>query len=219
MNPSTSATRHDPLLRLVVASANPHKVAEMNELLGRELPGIELVPRPDDIADVAEDADTLLGNARLKAAAISTATGEPAVADDTGLDVDALEGRPGVRTARYAGENATAAQNRSLLLAELAMVGAASRTQRSARFRTVAIVVWPDGSEVYAEGVAAGHIAWNEQGSGGFGYDSLFAPDGFDGQTFAELGSAVKQQISHRAKAFTALAIALQDPSPALPTA
>jgi XTP/dITP diphosphohydrolase len=196
--------------RLVVASANPHKVAEINELLGRELPGIMLIPRPAHIPDVVEDEDTLLGNARLKAVALAQATGEPSVADDTGLEVRALNGRPGVRTARYAGEHATEAENRALLLHELLTVGATTVEQRYARFRTVAIVVWPDGTEVVADGFVDGAIALAETGTGGFGYDSLFAPAGFDGRTFAELGLDIKQQISHRARAFSALAVALR---------
>ena len=112
------------------------------------------MPRPADVPDVVEDADTLEGNARLKAAAIAAATGEPAVADDTGLEVAALGGPPGVRTARYAGEDATDADNRAALLAALAGVD-----DRRARFRTVAMVVWPDGRELAVEGVCAGTIA------------------------------------------------------------
>jgi XTP/dITP diphosphohydrolase len=190
------------MLRIVCASANPSKVAEIEQLLDGL---VELVPRPADVPDVVEDADTLVGNARLKAAAIVAATGEPAVADDTGLFVHALGGLPGVRTARYAGEDATSADNRRLLLAELA--GAADRR---AEFRTVALVRWPDGHEVAVEGVCAGHIAEAERGERGWGYDPLFVPDDGDGRTFAEMTEAGKHAVSHRGRAFAALVQALR---------
>ena len=138
-------------MRLVCASANPDKVAEIRAILGDV---VELMPRPAEVPDVVEDADTLEGNARLKAAAIVAATGEPAVADDTGLEVAALGGAPGVRTARFAGEDATYADNRRKLLASLDGVD-----DRRARFRTVAMVVWPDGRELAVEGVCDGTIA------------------------------------------------------------
>lgn len=106
------------MLRVVCASANPHKVAEIFEII-REIASVDLLPRPGELADVVEDADTLTGNARLKAVAVCAATGMPALADDTGLEVDALDGRPGVITARFAGAGATDAQNRKKLLQEL----------------------------------------------------------------------------------------------------
>jgi XTP/dITP diphosphohydrolase len=187
--------------RLVCATANPDKVAEIEAILG-DL--VELVPRPADVPDVVEDADTLAGNARLKAAAIASATGDAAVADDTGLEVVALGGRPGVRTARYAGEHATYAQNRARLLAELDGVA-----DRRARFRTVAMVVWPDGRELAADGVCEGTIATAERGARGFGYDALFVPDDGDGRTFAEMGDEAKHAVSHRGRAFRSLLTAL----------
>ena len=159
-----------------------------------------LLPRPADVEDVVEDADTLEGNARLKARAIAAATGMPAVADDTGLEVAALGGRPGVFTARYAGEHATYADNRARLLAELDGV-----EDRRARFRTVAAVVWPDGREVLAEGVSDGTIASSERGGRGFGYDAVFVPSDGDGLTFAEMGEDAKHAVSHRGRAFRAL--------------
>jgi XTP/dITP diphosphohydrolase len=183
--------------RLVCASANPHKVAEIAALLGDV---VELVPRPADVPDVVEDADTLEGNARLKAGAIAAAAGEPAVADDTGLEVAALGGRPGVRTARFAGEDATDADNRAALLAALD-----GRADRRARFRTVATIVWPDGGELVADGVCAGTIATAERGGRGFGYDRLFVPDDGDGRTFAEMSEDDKHALSHRGRAFRAL--------------
>ncbi len=186
---------------VVCASANPHKVAEMSELLTGV---VDLRPRPADVPDVVEDADTLVGNAQLKAAAICAATGLPAVADDTGLEVDALDGRPGVHSARFAGPGSVDADNRALLLRSLA-----GGTDRSARFRTVAVVRWPDGREVVAEGVCEGAIADAERGERGFGYDSLFVPAEGDGRTFAEMTAAEKHAISHRGRAFRELATTL----------
>ncbi|MET0145467.1 MAG: RdgB/HAM1 family non-canonical purine NTP pyrophosphatase [Ilumatobacteraceae bacterium] len=185
------------MLTLVCASANPDKVAEIRAILG-DL--VELLPRPADVPDVVEDADTLEGNARLKAAAIVAATGQAAVADDTGLEVTALGGRPGVRTARYAGEHATYAENRAQLLDALDGV-----TDRRARFRTVAMVVWPGGDELAVEGVCDGRIAIAERGERGFGYDSVFVPDDGDGRTFAEMPEDAKHAMSHRGRALRAL--------------
>ena len=195
-------------LQLVCASANPDKVAEIVTLI-REVgstggrPVIELLPRPADVPDVVEDAPTLEGNARLKALAICEATGMAAVADDTGLEVEALDGAPGVRTARFASEHATYADNRAHMLTKLSGIGPVGRR---ARFRTVAMVVWPDGREVLAEGVCDGWIAEQERGDRGFGYDALFVPgDSIDGPTFAEVSEADKHAVSHRGRAFRAL--------------
>lgn len=198
-----AASSGDAPMRIVCASANPDKVAEIREILEAPVDGARLVslePRPDAVPDVVEDADTLLGNARLKAQAIADATGLPAVADDTGLFVDALDGAPGVYSARYAGEGCTYADNRRKLLGELAPTA-----DRSASFRTVAIIVWPDGSELAVEGVCPGSITSVEQGDRGFGYDAVFAPDGADGATFAEMSADAKHAISHRGRAFRAL--------------
>ncbi len=191
-------------MRLVCASANPDKVAEIRDILGGR---IELLPRPPGVPDVVEDADTLEGNARLKAEAVAAAAGAPAVADDTGLEVAALGGAPGVFTARYAGEAATYADNRAKLLAALDGVA-----DRRARFRTVAMVVWPDGSELAAEGICDGTIAPAERGERGFGYDAVFVPDDGDGRTFAEMTEEEKHAVSHRGRAFTALVARLASP-------
>ena len=188
------------MLRVACASANPHKVAEIIDLMGGV---VDLVPRPQDLADVVEDADTLLGNARLKAVAVCAATGLPALADDTGLEVDALDGAPGVITARFAGEGATDAQNRQKMLMELNGKDAA---QRTARFRTVALLRFVDGREIVAHGVCEGSIALHEIGDRGFGYDSLFIPLGGDGRTFAQMTIEEKHELSHRGRAFRALA-------------
>ena len=188
------------MLRVACASANPHKVVEIIELMGGV---VDLVPRPSELADVVEDADTLEGNARLKATAVCIATELPALADDTGLEVDALDGAPGVITARFAGEGATDAQNRHKMLVELDGKVAALRT---ARFRTVALLRFLDGREIIAHGVCEGSIAMHEIGERGFGYDSLFIPKDGDGRTFAQMSIDEKHELSHRGRAFRALA-------------
>ncbi|MAT05216.1 MAG: non-canonical purine NTP pyrophosphatase, RdgB/HAM1 family [Acidimicrobiaceae bacterium] len=188
-------------MQLVCASANPDKVAEISAILDGV---VDLVPRPAAVPDVVEDADTLTGNARLKAVAICEATGKPAVADDTGLEVDALGGAPGVHAAHYAGEGCSYADNRAKLLAELA-----GAVDRRARFRTCVLVRWPDGREVAVDGVCEGTITERELGERGFGYDSVFRPDDGDGRTFAEMDEADKHAISHRGRAFRNLLAAL----------
>ena len=194
----------------VCASANPDKVAEIAAVLHGL---VKLLPRPVHVPDVVEDAPTLVGNARLKAAAICAATGLAAISDDTGLEVDALGGEPGVYTARFAGEGCSYADNRAKMLAVLQDV---PMGQRGARFKTVAMVVWPDGRELSVEGVCEGSIAMSEQGVRGFGYDSIFVPDDGDGGTFSQMSEAAKNDISHRGRAFRALVAALAD---GLPTA
>ena len=192
-------------LTLVIASANVDKAAEIADILGA-VPGLGLVPRPPDVPDVEETGDTLEANARLKARALCQATGLAAVADDTGLEVDALDGAPGVYSARFAGEGATYADNVAKMLSELARVGAVTPDARRARFRSVAFVAYPDGSELWVEGSVDGVITSDARGDGGFGYDPIFAPDGFDGRTFAEMTSGEKHAVSHRGRAFRALA-------------
>ena len=189
------------LPQLVCASANPDKVAEISDLLAGV---VDLVPRPAEVPDVVEDADTLVGNARLKAVAIVDATGLPAVADDTGLEVTALGGAPGVYTARYAGEGCSYADNRRKMLAELDGVA-----DRRAAFKTVALVRWPDGRELAVEGVCEGKIATSERGDAGFGYDAIFVPTEGGGRTFSEMDAVAKHAISHRGRAFRLLLEAL----------
>ena len=185
----------------MAATANPHKLVEIAAILGS---AVELLPRPAGLGEVVEDGDMLEANARLKAVAVCGHTGQAAVADDTGLEVVALGGAPGVKSARYAGEHADDADNRVRLLDELE--GAADR---SARFRTVAIVAFPDGGEMLAEGMTTGTIAVEPRGDGGFGYDPVFVPDGGDGRTFAEMSPDEKNAVSHRGRAFRALATQL----------
>jgi XTP/dITP diphosphohydrolase len=189
-------------LQFVLATANPDKAREIAEILGDRF---VLVARPESVPDVAETGLTLLDNARLKARAIEAATGQAALADDTGLEVDALGGAPGVMSARYSGPGATYASNVAKLLAEMAQV----ETNRRARFRTVAVAAWPDGTELHAEGVVEGEIAPEGRGDQGFGYDPVFVPDEGGGLTFAEMSAGQKHRISHRARAFRSLALLL----------
>ena len=180
-------------MRIVCASANPHKVEE----LARLLPSwVDLVARPSDIGDIDEDAPTLEGNAIIKAVEIANHASEWAISDDTGLEVEALNGAPGVRSARFAGEQATDAENRELLLAKLDGV-----TNRSARFRTVVALVSSKGDIHFVGGECRGTIAESERGDSGFGYDALFIPTDGDGRTFAEMTGAEKDAVSHRGRA------------------
>ncbi len=189
----------------VLATANPDKAREFAGVLG---PGVSLLPRPAALGEVAETGETLLDNARLKAQAVVAATGLPAVADDTGLEVDGLGGAPGVRSSRYAGEGASYAANVAALLRALAGAGEAGRR---ARFRTVVLAAWPGGREVVAEGVVEGSIVLEPRGAGGFGYDPVFVPDGCGGRTFAEMDPDEKNAVSHRGRALRAFAAALGD--------
>ncbi len=190
---------------LVMATANPHKVTEIAAILSDFI----IEPRPEGLGDVVEDGDTLADNARLKAVAVCEVAGEGAVADDTGLEVDALEGAPGVHSARFAGDGATDADNVTKLLADLKGLG--DNTPRTARFRTVAMVRFPDGTELRADGVVEGTIAHEGKGEAGFGYDPVFVPNEGDGRSFAEMSDDEKNAISHRGRAFRALAILLSD--------
>lgn len=182
-------------LVVVAATANQHKLAEMRAIFG-EL--VELLPRPAELAEVIEDAGSFVGNARLKAVAIAEATGRAALADDSGLEVDALGGAPGVESAYYGGGDHDDAANRARLLRELADV---PDTERTARFRTVIVLRWPDGRELVADGTCEGAIGRVERGDQGFGYDSLFVPREGGGRTFAEHTAAEKNAISHRSRA------------------
>lgn len=194
-------------MKLVLATANPDKAAEIRAVLLDAGLDVELVPRPVGVPEVDENGATLEDNARLKAVALCSATGVAAVADDTGLAVDALDGAPGVYSARYAGEDATYADNVEKLLAELAGVEASART---ARFSTVALARWPDGREVAAIGEVEGVIATEPRGDAGFGYDPLFVPVEGDGRTFAEMTAEEKHRVSHRGRAFRTLADGLR---------
>ncbi|MHB2029595.1 MAG: RdgB/HAM1 family non-canonical purine NTP pyrophosphatase, partial [Acidimicrobiales bacterium] len=188
----------------VLASANEHKVQEMRSLM-TEL-DIVLLPRPADVAEIDETETTLEGNALLKAEAICRATGVAAIADDTGLFVHALEGRPGVFSARFAGKNATSHENVSKLLYELQGI---SEPFRGAYFRTVIAVSFPSGASWSVEGVLQGSILRAPVGDGGFGYDPIFAPTGLGGRSLGELSPDEKNALSHRARALRAFAATL----------
>jgi XTP/dITP diphosphohydrolase len=221
-------------LPLVLATGNADKAREIIEILVDEVDaplagwavtvGSEtfgyLLDRPEAIADtvariqhpveppdVEETGATLEANARIKASALVTALDVPAIADDTGLEVDALGGEPGVYSARYAGDGATYAENVNKLLGALG-----DGTDRTARFATVALARWPVGREVARRGVIEGAIAQNARGANGFGYDPVFVPVEGDGRTFAEMSSAEKHALSHRGRAFRALVHAIAVP-------
>lgn len=186
--------------RIVVASKNPDKVREMEEVLGTTGLASEIV-KGLDWPDVAETGETIEDNARLKGRAVMEATGLPVIADDTGLEVDALDGRPGVRSSRFAGEHASYADNLDLLLEKMEGID-----DRGARFRTVVALVFPDGAEITAEGILDGVITERPRGSHGFGYDPVFE---VGGRTLGEMTLDEKTELSHRARAIRALARSL----------
>ncbi|MCL1593225.1 MAG: RdgB/HAM1 family non-canonical purine NTP pyrophosphatase [Actinomycetia bacterium] len=182
---------------VVVASKNADKIVEVGAVLASLDPQVFVIDG-HTWPDVEETEDTLPGNALLKARAVVAATGHAAIADDTGLEVDALDGAPGVSTARYAGEDASYDDNVDKMLRELAGV-----VDRGARFRTALALVTPEGDELVVEGVLEGTIATERHGTGGFGYDPIFA---VGDRTLAQLDADEKNRISHRARALRALA-------------
>ncbi|HEV8480898.1 MAG TPA: RdgB/HAM1 family non-canonical purine NTP pyrophosphatase [Candidatus Eisenbacteria bacterium] len=188
----------------VFGSGNPHKLAEVAALLAQA--PIHLEPLPAGVEVPPEDGNTLLANARIKARAAARATGKVALADDTGLEVDAIGGDPGVYSARFAGENATFDDNNRLLLERLRGIHGVNRR---ARFRCVFVLADPEGKEVSAEGRIEGFIQEAPRGTHGFGYDPLFVPEGSE-RTLAELGAEEKNAISHRARAAAALLEAMR---------
>jgi len=180
-----------------LATANPDKAAELQAILRDELDDlVELVARPHGVGAVEETGESLEDNARLKAVALVAATGEAAVADDTGLEVAALDGAPGVWSARFAGDNATYGDNVAKLLTVLE-----GEADRRAWFRTVVVCRFPDGTEIISEGVVKGEILAAPRGLSGFGYDPVFAPEGGGGRTFAEMSTEEKHALSHRGRA------------------
>ena len=185
---------------MVVASKNPDKIAEIEEVLA-ESGMVDEIVRGLDWPDVEESGSTLEENALLKARAVSDTTGLPVIADDTGLEVAALGGAPGVHTARFAGDEASYEDNVAKLIEVLR-----GREDRTARFRTVVALVFPDGGEIVADGSLEGEIIDTARGSRGFGYDPVFA---VDGKTLAEMTLEEKNTLSHRARAIRALAASL----------
>jgi XTP/dITP diphosphohydrolase len=188
--------------RIAVASKNAHKLREIARICADwpvSWKTVETTHEP--WPDVAEPHETYLDNARAKAREIARSFGVPALADDSGIEVDALGGAPGPRSARFAGEEATDEENLEKLLAAVADVAEAART---ARYRCVAVLAWPDGREMSAEGVCEGRLDSHPRGSRGFGYDPAFVPEGFD-RTMAELDDDEKNAISHRGRALRTL--------------
>ncbi|MGH2572853.1 MAG: RdgB/HAM1 family non-canonical purine NTP pyrophosphatase [Actinomycetota bacterium] len=206
--------------RLVLASKNPGKIREILEIcpdwpvqwvLGSSLaidpdPGHEVASWPD----VEESGTTYLENALFKARAAGRAVGAPAIAEDSGIEVDALGGEPGPRSARYAGNAAGDEENVQRLIDRVRSVPEESRT---ARYRCVAVCAWPDGQEVWAEGTCEGEVITEPRGSGGFGYDPIFVPHDHR-RTMAELFPEEKNAISHRGQAIRALGDLLEGLSP-----
>jgi XTP/dITP diphosphohydrolase len=195
------------MTRVVVATANAHKLAEIARLIDAGTLGIRLVPMVElGVASPSEDGATFAENALIKARACVAATGLPALADDSGIAVDALGGEPGVRSARFAGDGADDAANNLLLLVRLAAAGAGTPATRRAAFICAAALVLPDGTEHVELGRMDGHVVDGPRGTSGFGYDPVFVADASpDGRTNGELEPAEKDAISHRARAFAAL--------------
>ena len=185
-------------MKLLIATRNAHKLKEIRAIL--ELPGVEIIGAEafPDLPDVVEDKDTFEGNAAKKAVELAAASRLLTLADDSGLEVDALDGAPGVYSARYAGEPSNDAANNRKLLAALDGV-----TNRTARFRCAIALATPDGRSQTVDGRCEGRIGFEPRGSAGFGYDPLFIPNGYD-QSFGELAADLKHSISHRGAALTA---------------
>jgi len=182
-------------MKLVIATRNAHKLEEIHDIF--DFQNLEVLSAFDfpHVPDVIEDGESLEENAKKKAVEIARATGCWALADDSGLEVYALDGAPGVYSARYAGEHCSYADNNVKLLREMA-----GKTDRTARFRTVIALSDPEGNAKTVTGECPGVIIGELRGTNGFGYDPLFVPDGYS-ETFAELDSGVKNRISHRARA------------------
>ena len=189
--------------RLAIASKNPHKLRELGRIC-RDWPveWLTVQNHPGPWPHVDEPHDTYLHNALEKARAVAEVLGVPAIADDSGIEVDALDGGPGPRSARFAVEGASDADNLAKLIGLAADVEPDART---ARYRCVAAIAWPDGRTMHAEGTCEGTLIGQPRGDRGFGYDPLFVPQG-ERRTMAELGDEEKDRISHRGRAFRALA-------------
>jgi XTP/dITP diphosphohydrolase len=189
--------------RLAIATKNAHKLRELGRIC-RDWPvqWLTVENHPGPWPDVLEPHDTYLDNALEKARAIASALGEPAIADDSGIEADALDGGPGPRSARFAGEGASDAENLAKLVE---VIGDEPSDARIARYRCVAAIAWPDGRALHAEGVCDGTLVTTPTGARGFGYDPIFVPEG-EHRTMAELEDEEKDRISHRGRAFRALA-------------
>lgn len=191
-------------MEVVLATSNPGKARETQAILGSA--GVEVRTVPMWMGEV-ETGDTYLENARLKALSASRMLGRPVLAEDAGIEVDALGGLPGPRSGRFAGEAATPAQNNAKLLRLLEGV---PTDRRTARYRIVAVILLPSGEEHVGEGTLEGRVLEAPRGEGGFGYDPLFVPDG-DERTVAEMRAEEKNEMSHRTQALRALVDRLRD--------
>lgn len=190
-------------MKLVLATRNPHKVAELRAILLPLLPGAQIVgAEAFDVPEPVEDEVTFAGNALIKARQLAEATGLLALADDSGICVDAMGGAPGVFSARWCGRHGDDAANLELLLAQMAYV---PERHRGASFVCAAAMAAPDGREEVAEGIMRGSLLFAPRGENGFGYDPIFRPEGLSVSS-AELTPERKEAISHRGKAFRALA-------------
>jgi XTP/dITP diphosphohydrolase len=190
--------------RIALATKNPHKLRELRRICADwpvDWVSVDTHEDPAAFPEVEETGDTYLENASLKARAVADALGLPALADDSGIEVDALGGRPGPRSARYAGEHATDEQNLTALIQAIRGIPAGGRT---ARYRCVASLAFPGGDLVHTDGTCEGALRTDRTGSRGFGYDPIFVPVGWD-RTMAELTDEEKDRISHRGRAFRAL--------------
>lgn len=193
---------------LLIATGNAHKTEEFTQLLKGTGFAVQSANACGGMPDVVEDGDSFAANAAIKARALRALAAADAwvLADDSGLEVDALGGAPGIYSARYAGERATDADNLSKLLGAMSEV---ADPARSARFRCVLCLIGPDGRTQFFDGTCEGRISHAPAGASGFGYDPVFIPDGFE-LSFAELGEAIKGKLSHRARAVDALRSALR---------
>lgn len=193
--------------RLVLATANPHKLIEVARILAADDVDVDLVGLTEfpGAPDVAETGATFAENALLKARAVAAFTGLPSVGDDSGLCCDALNGMPGVLSARWSGRHGADAENLRLLLAQLSET---PDERLGAHFNCVAALVLPSGREILSEGTLVGRLIREPRGAGGFGYDPIFLPDG-ESRTTAEMSAAEKDAISHRGRAFRGLAPAI----------
>jgi XTP/dITP diphosphohydrolase len=189
--------------RLAIASKNPHKLRELGRICHDwPVEWLTVQNHPGPWPDVDEPHDTYLHNALEKARAVADVLGVPAIADDSGIEVDALDGGPGARSARFAGEGASDADNLAKLIR---LVADTEPDARTSRYRCVAAIAWSDGRTMHAEGTCEGTLITQPRGDRGFGYDPVFVPQG-ERRTMAELGDEEKDRISHRGRAFRALA-------------
>ncbi len=186
-------------MKLIIASNNKHKIREIKEILGSDFDPILSLSEAGIFHETVEDGQSFIENAKKKAREIADISGLPALADDSGICIDYLDGAPGIYSARYSGEHGNDSANNDLVLKKLFGI-----SDRGAHYTCAMVIAYPDGREVCAEGYMYGDIANAPRGEGGFGYDPLFIPKGFD-KTLAEVSEEEKNKISHRRNALDAL--------------